>query len=87
MKACAEYKYAMCSSDLGVPDEAMNAKILKGWCCQNLQLSWLSIVPCKQDHPARRRLWNVQKRNSTPGSSNTLLWLLSSVSLVACHSW
>lgn len=39
MKACAEYKYVMCSSDLGVPDEAMNAKILKGWCCQNLQLS------------------------------------------------
>lgn len=24
-------EYAMCSSDLGVPDEAMNAKILKGW--------------------------------------------------------
>lgn len=24
-------EYAMCSTDLGVPDEAMDAKIPKGW--------------------------------------------------------
>lgn len=50
-------EYAMCNRDLGTPDEAMNAGILKGWLLSEpavkLAKPW-GVDPRSQEHPARR---------------------------------
>ena len=74
-------EYAMCSSDLGVPDEAVDAKILKGWLLSEPAVKLAKHSPFRTG-PSRQKA--VMERAEK--EFNTLLWLLSSVSLVGCHS-
>ena len=49
----------MCNRDLGAPDEAMNARILKGWLLSEPAVKLAKprgVAPRNQEYPARRRL-------------------------------